>query len=122
MDILDLISRGQDCLVSNRNKEKKHQQFKVKGDHEGQQISLTLKKSLIFLLPLIYTPLNFKVSVARNMLQLDNIPTILNLVCFTKYILIYKIYLMNLEPRADSRTKVNLRSLKGKKAIVLKFF
>ena len=87
-----------------------------------QQISLTLKKSLIFLLPLIYTPLNFKVLVARNMLQLDNIPTILNLVCFTKYILIYKIYLMNLEPRADSSTKVNLRSLKGKKAIVLKFF
>lgn len=56
------------------------------------------------------------------MLQLDNIPTILNLVCFTKYILIYKIYLMNLEPRADSRTKVNLHSLKGKKATVLKFF
>lgn len=46
MDILDLISRGQDCLVSNRNKEKKHQQFKVKGDHEGQQISLTLSAEM----------------------------------------------------------------------------
>lgn len=46
MDILDLISRGQDCLVSNRNKEKKHQQFKVKGDREGWQISLTLNAEM----------------------------------------------------------------------------
>lgn len=46
MAILDLISRGQDCLVSNRNKEKKHQQFKVKGDREGRQISLTLNAEM----------------------------------------------------------------------------
>lgn len=37
MDILDIVKKGQVCLVSNRNKEKKHQQFKVKGDYENQQ-------------------------------------------------------------------------------------
>ena len=46
MDILDLVSRGQDCLVSNRNKEKNHQQIKVKGDGEGLQISLTLNAEM----------------------------------------------------------------------------
>ena len=48
MDILDLVSRGQDCLVSNRNKEKNHQQFKVKGDGEGLQISLTLNAEMLW--------------------------------------------------------------------------
>lgn len=46
MDILDLASRGQDCLVSNRNKEKNHQHSKVKGDCEGQQIHLTLNAEM----------------------------------------------------------------------------